>query len=61
MTARVFGARIALANLSWLPAILLGGVLSDAIGVEQLLVLAGLATLGTALVGALLPAIRDVP
>jgi MFS family permease len=61
MTARVFGARIALVNLSWLPAILLGGVLSDAIGVDLLLVLAGLTMLGTALVGAFLPVIRDVP
>jgi MFS family permease len=60
MIARVFGARIALANLSWLPAILLGGVLSDSIGVDVLLMLAGLLTLGTALVGAFLPAIRDV-
>jgi MFS family permease len=61
MTARVFGARIALVNLSWIPAILLGGVLSDTVGVEPLLALAGLVTLGTALVGAFLPAIRDVP
>ena len=38
MTARVFGARIALTNLSWLPAILLGGALSDSIGVELLFV-----------------------
>jgi MFS family permease len=61
MTARVFGARIALANLSWLPAILLGGALSDTIGVEQLLIVAGSVTLATALVGAFLPVIRDVP
>jgi MFS family permease len=61
MTARVFGARIALANLSWLPAILLGGALSDTIGVEQLLIVAGSVTLVTALVGAFLPVIRDVP
>lgn len=61
MTARVFGARIAITNLSWLPAILLGGVLSDSIGVELLLALAGSLTLATALVGAFLPVIRDVP
>lgn len=61
MTARVFGARIALVNLSWLPAILLGGVLSDAIGVDLLLVLAGLTMLCTALIGVFLPVIRDVP
>ncbi|MGH2491521.1 MAG: MFS transporter [Candidatus Limnocylindria bacterium] len=61
MTARVFGARIAITNLSWLPAILLGGVLSDSIGVDVLLMLAGSLTLATALVGAFLPVIRDVP
>jgi MFS family permease len=60
MTARVFGARIALTNLSWVPAIFLGGVLGDAIGVELLLALAGGLTLATALVGAFLPVIRDV-
>jgi len=61
MIARVFGARIALVNLSWLPAIVLGGALSDRIGVDLLLVLAGLLTLCTASVGAFLPVIRDVP
>ena len=61
MTARVFGARIALTNLSWVPAIFLGGVLSDAIGVDLLLAIAGGLTLATALVGAFLPVIRDVP
>ena len=61
MTARVFGARIALTNLSWVPAIFLGGVLGDSIGVELLLALAGSLTLVTALVGAFLPVIRDVP
>lgn len=61
MVARVFGARIAITNLSWLPIILLGGVIGDAIGVERFLALAGAVTLATAMVGALLPAIRDVP
>ena len=61
MTARVFGARIALTNLSWVPAIFLGGVLSDAIGVDLLLAVAGGLTLATALAGAFLPVIRDVP
>src|SRR6266511_2083600 len=58
MTARVFGARIALTNLSWVPAIFLGGVLSDSIGVDVLLILAGSLTLATALVGAFLSVIR---
>jgi MFS family permease len=61
MTARVFGARIALTNLSWVPAIFLGGALSDSIGVDVLLIIAGSLTLATALVGAFLPVIRDVP
>ena len=61
MTARVFGARIALTNLSWVPAVFLGGALSDSIGVDLLLALAGGLTLVTALVGAFLPVIRDVP
>ena len=61
MVARVFGARIAITNLSWLPIILLGGVIGDAIGVDRFLALAGAVTLTAAAVGALLPAIRDVP
>ena len=61
LTARVFGARIAITNLSWLPIIFLGGVIGDAIGVDTFLAVAGLITLGTAIVAAFLPAIRDVP
>ncbi len=59
--ARVFGARIALTNLSWLPLVLVGGVLGDAIGVDVLIALAGLATVATAMIAAFVPAIRDVP
>jgi MFS family permease len=61
MTARVFGARIALTNLSWLPIIFLGGVIGDAIGVDRFLAFAGLVTLAAALTAAFIPAIRDVP
>ena len=61
MTARVFGARIALTNLSWLPIIFLGGVIGDAIGVDVFLGIAGLVTLSAALAAAFVPAIRDVP
>ncbi|HLQ04698.1 MAG TPA: hypothetical protein VK197_03485, partial [Verrucomicrobiae bacterium] len=61
LTARVFGARIALSNLSWLPIIFLGGVIGDAIGVDRFLAVAGLVTLGAALTAAFIPAIRDVP
>lgn len=61
MTARVFGARIALTNLSWLPIIFLGGLVADAIGVDVFLAIAGLVTLAAALVAAFVPAVRDVP
>lgn len=60
-TARVFGARIALTNLSWLPIIFLGGLIGDAIGVDLFLAVAGTVTLTTALVASFLPVIRDVP
>jgi MFS family permease len=60
MTARVFGARIALTNLSWLPIIFLGGVIGDAVGVDVFLAFAGLVTLSTALVASFVPVIRDV-
>ena len=59
--ARVFGARIALTNLSWLPLVLVSGVLGDAIGVDVLIALAGLATVLTATVAWFLPVVRDVP
>jgi DHA3 family macrolide efflux protein-like MFS transporter len=61
LTARVFGARIAITNLSWLPIIFLGGVIGDVIGVDVFLAVAGLITLGTAVIAAFLPVIRDVP
>lgn len=58
--ARVFGARMALLNLSWLPVIVVTGALADIVGPAPLIGLAGALTLVTALVGALLPSIRDV-
>ena len=61
LTARVFGARIALTNLSWLPIIFLGGFIGEAIGVDVFLAFAGLVTLSAALAAAFIPAIRDVP
>ena len=59
--ARVFGARIALTNLSWVPLVLVSGVLGDAIGVNVLIALAGLVTVTTAVIASFVPAIRDVP
>lgn len=61
MIARVFGARIALTNLTWLVILVLGGLLADTISAEVVLVFAGLVTLATALVAVFVPAIRDVP
>jgi MFS family permease len=59
--ARVFGARIALTNLSWLPLVFVSGVLGDAIGVDVLIALAGLATVVTAGIAWFVPVIRNVP
>lgn len=61
LRARVFGARIALTNLSWLPLVLISGLLGDAIGVHVLIAFAGLVTVATALIASFVPAIRDVP
>ena len=60
LRARVFGARIALLNLSWLPVIVLSGALADAVGVPLLIALAGLVTVVGAVVGAFIPIVRDV-
>ncbi len=59
--ARVFGARIAITNLSWLPLVLVSGLLGDAIGVSILIAFAGLLTVTTAVIASFVPAIRDVP
>ena len=61
LRARVFGARIALLNLSWLPVIVISGAVADAVGVSLLIILAGTVTLVGALIGAFMPIIRDVP
>jgi MFS family permease len=58
--ARVFGARIALTNLSWLPLILVGGALADAFGPALLIGTAGLITLATALAGSRVRAVFEV-
>jgi len=60
LSATVFGARIALLNLTWLPVILVSGALGDAVGVPLLIAAAGAITLTTAIVGAFIPSIRDV-
>ncbi|HUQ17537.1 MAG TPA: MFS transporter [Candidatus Saccharimonadales bacterium] len=60
MRGRVFGARSALTNLSWLPIILVSGVLADAVGPEILIAVAGGLTLTTALVATRVRAIYGV-
>lgn len=60
LIARVFGARIALTNLSWLPIIFLGGVVADTIGVDVFIAVAGAITLCAALGATMVPAVRDV-
>jgi MFS family permease len=60
LRARVFGARIALLNLSWLPVIVLSGALADAVGVSLLIAIAGAVTLSSAVAGYFMPIIRDV-
>jgi hypothetical protein len=61
LRARVFGARIGLLNVSWLPVIVLSGALADAVGVSVLIAIAGLVTVAGAVVGAFIPIVRDVP
>ena len=61
MRARVFGARIALLNLSWLPVILASGALADRVDVGWLFIAAGGVTLATALFAArFVPAVSEV-
>jgi len=61
LRARVFGTRIALLNLSWLPVIVLSGALADAVSIPLLIAIAGLVTVVGAVVGAFIPIVRDVP
>jgi hypothetical protein len=62
LRARVFGARIALLNLSWLPIIVISGALADRVDVGLLIAVAGAFTLGTAIFAArFVPAVSEVP
>ncbi|HEX9266551.1 MAG TPA: MFS transporter [Candidatus Limnocylindria bacterium] len=60
LRARVFGTRIALLNLSWLPVIVLSGALADGVSIPLLIGVAGLVTVIGAVVGAFIPIVRDV-
>jgi len=61
LRAAVFGARIALLNLTWIPVILWTASVAETTSVPILIAGAGIVTLGVALVGALIPSVRDVP
>jgi MFS family permease len=57
----VVGARISLLSLSWLPIVLVGGALADVVDVAVLIALAGLFTVGVALIGSRLRVLTSVP
>jgi MFS family permease len=62
LRARVFGARFALLNLSWLPVIVISGVLADRFDAGLLIAIAGSFTVATALFAArFVPAVSQVP
>lgn len=61
LRARVFGARLALLNLTWLPVILGIATLAEVFPVQLLIAAAGAFTLLVAVAGSLFPSIRDVP
>ncbi len=59
--ARVFGARIALLNLTWLPIILISGALADVVDAGALIALAGVFTLATvAFAARFVPSVSEV-
>lgn len=62
LRARVFGARYALLNLTWLPVILVSGALADRVDAGLLIAVAGAVTLATALFAVrFVPAVSEVP
>jgi hypothetical protein len=62
LRARVFGARAALLNLTWLPIIVISGALADRIDAGVLISVAGAVTLATTLVALrFIPAVSEVP
>lgn len=61
MRGRVFGARISLLSLSWLPIVLFAGGLADVVDVAVLIGAAGAFTVLVALVASRIPAVADVP
>ncbi|HET8568328.1 MAG TPA: MFS transporter [Candidatus Limnocylindria bacterium] len=60
LRGRVFGARISLLSLSWLPVVIVSGALADVIPAEALIGAAGAFTLLVALVALRIPIVRDI-
>ncbi len=61
LRARVFGSRTAFLHLTWLPIILMTGMLADHFSVQALVAVAGAFTFGVAVVGSFFRSVRDVP
>lgn len=61
LRARVFGARMALLNLTWLPIVVATGLLAEGLDVRLLIGIAGAFTIAVALGGTLSRSVRDVP
>lgn len=57
---RVFGARYALLNLTWLPIILMSASLAELVSVQTLFAIAGAFTIAVAFVGMAVRSVRDV-
>jgi hypothetical protein len=61
LRARVFGARAALLNLTWLPVIIISGLLADVVDAGILISVAGAVTLATTVFALrFVPAISEV-
>jgi MFS family permease len=61
LRAGVFGARIALLNLTWIPVILWSASVAESTSVHLLIAGAGFVTIGMALIGSFFRSVRDVP
>jgi MFS family permease len=61
LRARVFGARMALLNITWLPVVVAIGLLAESLDARVLIGLAGAFTFVVAVVGTFFKSVRDVP
>lgn len=60
LRARVFGARMALLNLTWLPVVLAAGVVAESASARSLIAVAGGFTLVVAILGSTVRSLRNV-